>query len=170
MVVAFVKACGRAIRFSITPFISAFRDVGIEVVDPVEGGRAHRYGVLLFEEPDEEVYSFLRETSRIGETRIVAVGIARPLRAKQAWCLLEAGASDVIIGPNQIGAYRVKARLERWAKVDALMDSDWVRERMVGASRSWREKLRELVEAAYFTTSPVLLMGESGTGKNLPPN
>jgi transcriptional regulator with GAF, ATPase, and Fis domain len=149
-------------------YISALRDVGVDDVERFENDRSCRYGVLLFEEPNETVYRFLRENRHGGQTRILAVGMARPLRTEVVWGLLAHGAADVLTwNHDRVSAAQIKARLERWAAVDALMDSDWVRERMVGTSPSWRTKLRELVEAARFTASPVLLMGESGTGKEL---
>ena len=148
-------------------YSGALRAAGVDI-EGLDEDPTCRYGVLLFDEPNEQVRSLLRERSRGGQTRIVAVEIARPLRATETWGLLTAGAADVLVwGRDQETAERIRARLERWAAVDALLDSDWVRERMVGTSQTWRTKLRELLEGARFTSSPVLLMGESGTGKEL---
>ena len=147
--------------------ITALCDVGVDVEVP-ENDRTYRYGVLLFAEPDEQVYRCLRDSHHGGQTRIIAVEISRPLPTAEIWRLLEAGAADVVFwNHDRESAEQIKARLERWDAVDALVDSAWVRDRMIGSSPAWRTKLRELVEAARFTTSPVLLMGESGTGKEL---
>ena len=40
-------------------------------------------------------------------------------------------------------------------------------DRLLGTSPRWIRLLRQVVEAALFTTSPVLLVGETGTGKEL---
>jgi transcriptional regulator with GAF, ATPase, and Fis domain len=63
------------------------------------------------------------------------------------------------------GARSVAARLERWARVDALVASPAVQGRVVGRSAAWLAVLRDLVEAAAFTDSSILLAGESGVGK-----
>ncbi|MEW5755940.1 MAG: sigma 54-interacting transcriptional regulator [Pseudomonadota bacterium] len=148
-------------------YITSLGDVGVEV-DRLEDEQSHPYGVLLFEEPSEQVYRSLREHSYGGQARIIAVGISRLLQRGEAWGLLKAGAADVLVWNHDRGsAEQIRARLERWDTVDRLLDSDGVRQRMVGSSPAWRTMLRELVEAAHFTTSPVLLMGESGTGKEL---
>ncbi len=148
-------------------FNAALRDVGVDIEEQ-ENDRGCPYGVLLFDEPSERVHRLLNESSRGGETLIVAVEVSRPLRTAETWALLEAGAADVLVwGQDRQSSEQVKARLERWAAVDALLASSWIRERMIGTSPAWRTKLRELVEAARFTSSPVVLMGESGTGKEL---
>jgi transcriptional regulator with GAF, ATPase, and Fis domain len=148
-------------------FQDHFRDVGIHI-DMIESKPGPRYGVVLFTEPDEQVQRLLRQRCRCGQLHSLAVKVGRPLRPEETWGLLEAGAADVLIwGDDRKSAERIKSRLERWAAVDELLDSDWVRQRMIGTSPNWRRKLRQLVEAARFTASPVLLMGESGTGKEL---
>ncbi|WP_127127385.1 sigma 54-interacting transcriptional regulator [Georgenia sp. SYP-B2076] len=82
------------------------------------------------------------------------------------WWLLEAGAADVLRAPGA-DAREVLVRLERWAAVEALVDSAEVRSMAVGASPRWRDLLRDVVEIARFTHSPVLLTGETGTGKEV---
>ncbi|NTU84211.1 MAG: sigma-54-dependent Fis family transcriptional regulator, partial [Chloroflexales bacterium] len=43
--------------------------------------------------------------------------------------------------------------------------SPLVGEHLVGRSKAWQSVLRQVVEAACFTEAPVLLLGETGTGK-----
>ncbi|PWU11970.1 MAG: sigma-54-dependent Fis family transcriptional regulator [Terriglobia bacterium] len=64
-------------------------------------------------------------------------------------------------------AGEIYERLNRWARVDAALQSDMVRQHMIGESRTWTATLRELVEIALFSSSPCLIEGESGTGKEL---
>lgn len=170
MASAWIYSIGRVDASVARHYASALRDAGVDIEDP-ENQRTSPYGILIYREPNEDVVRFLKEASNVGQTRILALGLLPRLCAGEAWLLLEAGACDVLaMGHNRNAAAQVKARIERWAAVDALTRSSWVRERMVGASPLWRAKLRELVEAARFTSSPVLLMGESGTGKELAAN
>jgi transcriptional regulator with GAF, ATPase, and Fis domain len=85
-----------------------------------------------------------------------------------AWCLLDAGASDVISWDScddPIDA--IVTRLERWREVDELIASEAVQDTLVGTSPRWLGLLRRIVEVARFTRSSVLITGESGTGKEL---
>ena len=59
------------------------------------------------------------------------------------------------------------ARLERWAEVDEIVASEPVRAVAVGTSPAWTAVLREVVEVARFSSVPVLLTGETGTGKEV---
>jgi transcriptional regulator with GAF, ATPase, and Fis domain len=126
-------------------------------------------GIVCFTAIDDDLCDFLREVSREYPQRIVAVPFADAAdSAVGAWRLLRTGVSDVLsaASPSDV-VKRIKARLDRWHAVDALMQSDAVREKLIGASPAWRGVLRQMVEVARFTRAPVLLLGESGTGKEL---
>jgi len=151
----------------VNTYSAALRDAGTDI-DAFSSDETYLYGILLLAEPCEQVFHFLRENGNDKQTRIIAVEVNRPLQTGEVWSLLEAGAEDVLVwNCDGESARQIKARLDRWAAVDTLMESDWIRRRIVGSSPCWRTKLRELIEAARFTTSPVLLMGASGTGKEL---
>ena len=63
------------------------------------------------------------------------------------------------------GLVEAIARVDRWAQVDALVESNVVRRVVRGEARAWRAALREVVEIARFTSSSILITGETGTGK-----
>jgi len=126
-------------------------------------------GILCFSNAGDQLCQFLREVSRNGDERVLALATSDAIAEDwQAWELLRAGASDVLVWsakpdlPEQI-----KARFERWRAVDAIISSSSVRDRLVGVSPVWRSALRQIVEVARFTAASVLLIGESGTGKEL---
>ncbi|NVD97744.1 sigma 54-interacting transcriptional regulator [Massilia sp. BJB1822] len=84
------------------------------------------------------------------------------------WALLQAGATDLLLWPDG-HCYReqVTARLLRWDAVQSIMKSPAVQGILVGESLAWRRMMRDVVEVAAFSRSPVLITGETGTGKDL---
>lgn len=126
-------------------------------------------GIVIFDQPTRELYDFLRLTRASGIGRIIALGLSRSaLPTPAAWKLLNAGACDVLSWdqPEQT-AKSIAARLLREETLDILMGSPVVTTTLVSASVTGRRIIREIVEAAYFTDSTILLMGDSGTGKEL---
>jgi len=61
----------------------------------------------------------------------------------------------------------VAARIERWQAVDAVVEAPVVRDNLIGRSPAWIAVLRYVVEVARFTNASVLVLGETGTGKEL---
>ncbi len=140
--------------------------VGIRLMPVSEP--SYRYAIVMFTLADEHLYNMLRDLCCGKNIHILALQVGHSIHPVEVWRMLEAGAEDVLVwSENQESAERVKARVERWMAIDELLDSDWVKKKMIGASPVWKKKLQQLIEAARFTTSPVLLMGESGTGKEL---
>jgi transcriptional regulator with GAF, ATPase, and Fis domain len=115
------------------------------------------------------VHDAIREASRGGLVRVLAIATSQSTPSSStAWSLIGAGASDVMgWAESENPANEARARLDRWAQVDELMESPIVRENLVGRGRAWTLLLRQIVEVARFTNSSVLLTGESGTGKEL---
>lgn len=126
-------------------------------------------GIILIDKADGGVSAFLTEHSGNGKNRILVVSLSKGTQSNGAvWRLLNAGASDVLVWDRpESSAEEIAARIERWDIVDKLVDSPLVRDNLIGRSARWRSVLRQIVEAAYFTDTPVLITGESGTGKEL---
>lgn len=124
-------------------------------------------GLIFFDSVTQELYELLRGLSR-SSSHVLAVALSREALADHAWRLLQAGATDVLVwGKPEETAGEVAARIERWLEVDRLMDSPAVKNNLIGESPVWRATLRRLIEVARFSTAPVLLVGETGTGKEL---
>lgn len=151
-----------------TPILESLAQAGL---------RAHEYkfsqsngpGVVFFEESSLELFDLLRETSRKGRERVLAISVSRAgLEPAVIWSLLNAGAADVFAWERRKQpAQEIAARFERWEKVDEIVQSPLVKENLAGQSSVWIRSLRQVVEVATFTDSSVLLTGESGTGKEL---
>jgi transcriptional regulator with GAF, ATPase, and Fis domain len=126
-------------------------------------------GMVFFDEVTSQLCDLLREASRGGLERVLAIALSRAnLKASGVWTVLEAGASDVFAWDHSNDpAGEVSARFERWEKVDEIVQSPLVRQNMAGQSPAWICALRQVVEVAHFTDASVLITGESGTGKEL---
>ncbi len=152
--------------------VEALSRKGIECYPLSRSSSGNGPGVLIFDGDAPELVDRVREHSRHGEERLIAVGTQREALARGAgWRLLEAGASDVLAATEGSGtaeaAEAIAARFERWEEVDRLVRSSVVTRNLVGRSLVWRSALRLVVEVARFSTSSILLGGESGTGKEL---
>ena len=104
-----------------------------------------------------------------GDLRVIAVAGSRAsLEGSGHWDLLHAGASDVLVrsDPDRV-ACEIKARFERWLAVEGLMEEGTISELIVAKSPVWRTILRDIVEIARFSAASVLVLGETGTGKEI---
>ena len=134
-------------------------------------------GVFLFDDWSPATAEALRgatnaaaayATSPPGAARCVPIlaicCAASPLATDAMWSVLACGAADLLHWPC---AEQAVARLQRWHEVEQLMSSPAVQDHLIGESPIWRALLRAVVEVAAFTQSPVLVTGETGTGKDL---
>jgi len=135
----------------------------------VGGSRMPGPGIIVTEDLTRELTDFVAAVSNDGRDRvIVIVPDEAKLLAGDAWRVLRAGASDVLAwSVLSEPASAVVSRFERWRRVDELVSSSLVRTNLVGESEVWKSILRTLVEIALFTDAPLLLEGETGTGKEL---
>lgn len=148
--------------------VKALACAGIQT-SAYDAGVPNALGILFFDCINRELCDFLREASRNGVERVLAIAVSRSgLKGGAAWQLLSAGASDVFAWDHSSDpAGEVAARLERWKSVDRLVNSAVVQKNLVGESPQWKSVLRQIVEVARFTDASILITGESGTGKEL---
>ena len=125
-------------------------------------------GLIVFDRVSADVLDLVRGSSQ-GGVRILAVGTsAEAVEDIGPWPLLDAGASDVVVRMDDAGlADQVSARLTRWGEVERLVHSSEVQDALAGRTLAWISLLREIVEVARFSDASVLLIGESGTGKDV---
>jgi DNA-binding NtrC family response regulator len=124
-------------------------------------------GLIVFDRVSADVLDLVRGSSRDG-VRILAVGTSTAaVEDIGPWPLLDAGASDVVVRMDDAGLVdQVSARLTRWGEVEGLVHSSEVQDALAGRTLAWISLLREIVEVARFSDASVLLIGESGTGKD----
>jgi transcriptional regulator with GAF, ATPase, and Fis domain len=126
------------------------------------------YGILCFDQVSDEVFSILHGVRCRAQCRVLALAAPDCTDAAVVWRLLHAGAADALVWSEDARAVeQIRAKLDRWRLIDKLLVEETGRGSIIGDSPSWRNLVREVIEASLFTTAPILLAGESGTGKEL---
>jgi transcriptional regulator with GAF, ATPase, and Fis domain len=148
--------------------IESLSQAGLRSKDHKSFGR-NGPGIVFFNESSDDLLDLLRETSRKGLERVLAISLSRrALEPNVIWNLLAAGAADVFAWHRcRDPAQEILARFQRWKQVDEIVGSPLVKDNLAGRSPAWIRSLRQIVEVATFTNSSVLITGESGTGKEL---
>ncbi|HEX8605184.1 MAG TPA: sigma 54-interacting transcriptional regulator [Pseudoduganella sp.] len=125
------------------------------------------FGVVLCGSCDAAVVQAISAFALDGAVLAVDCA-AEPLPPDTVWALLEAGATDLLPWTSaELCAGQIAARLQRWEALQKMMASSAVQGSLVGGSAAWRTLVQGVVEVAAFTQSPVLITGETGTGKDL---
>jgi transcriptional regulator with GAF, ATPase, and Fis domain len=126
-------------------------------------------GILVASSITSQVCNFVQTINNDHHGRVLVLIINDGAsEAGDPWEILRAGASDVLIWDHRsdLAAY-LTAKFQRWREIDDLMDSALIQNSLVGNSRAWRSVLGQLIEIARYTDDPVVLIGETGTGKEL---
>jgi transcriptional regulator with GAF, ATPase, and Fis domain len=136
-------------------------------ISPLKSDNVAGPGIVVVDNASPKVTDFVGTLSCDGRRRILIVAMTS-LQEDETWQLLKMGASDVLFWTElDDPASRIAARLQRWVDIDRIAESSLVQNNLVGQSRAWKSVVRHIVELACFTDAPILLMGETGTGKEL---
>lgn len=100
-----------------------------------------------------------------GRQRVVVIG--PPDGSLDPWPVLAMGAADCVTWQPGPGAASIAAWVQREQDVEKILASGMVRRRLLGTSGALSAALRDLVVAARYGTAPILVLGETGTGKEL---
>src|SRR5437762_10837301 len=157
-----------------------FRGIYDSTVDTIRAGLAEcgillcglggtQGGILAFSKVDDELLQFIKEIRYSMRGHVLALAVSpSALNLGDPWRLLQAGATDTLVWEEGgVAAAQIRAKLDRWHTIDGLMHDTSTRGELIGSSLAWSSLMRRIIEAAYFSSSPVVLMGESGTGKEL---
>lgn len=139
---------------------------GLDGAGLLRGPPSEQYTVVVGVAAHPWVEAAVVERSH-GDARTLVVDVAPAEDVARTWELLARGAEDVLHWDGAPTVGQVIDRVDRWRSVDGAMAGPAVAGRFVGTSRALRLALRQLVELAVFCASPVLLIGETGTGKEL---
>jgi transcriptional regulator with GAF, ATPase, and Fis domain len=121
-------------------------------------------GVIICDGPSRALLDALREaTCTATATEVLVVAPRRS--GLDPWETLAAGAADVLEWDGDPAP--VAAAVQRRTEVARLLARPEVGGVMVGHSSALRQALRDVVVAARFAQGPILVLGETGTGKEL---
>jgi transcriptional regulator with GAF, ATPase, and Fis domain len=128
-------------------------------------------GILLLDRLDSRAFQEIEHSSLNGEKRLMVLFSDKiQLASTDTWRVLQSGASDLLVWEINLSSeitQEIKSRVERWQHIDHLVASPAVRNMVVGESHGIKSALRQIIEAACYNQEPILLTGETGTGKEL---
>lgn len=126
-------------------------------------------GVVFFEKYTQSLCDHLSNVTKGGVRYVIAVSLGDvELSPENTWKVLHAGVCDVFDWYGQSETVEaVTSRLNRIHEIETLLKSTAVQNNLIGKSPAWISALRQVVEMAHFTSSSALIMGETGTGKEM---
>ncbi|MCS7477771.1 sigma-54-dependent transcriptional regulator [Umezawaea endophytica] len=127
----------------------------------VRAPRAEPSGLVLCSRESAALDELLSATAGAG-WHVIVVAVEKGL---EPWSVLARGAADVLTWDGDPEA--VLARVARAREVDELVRAPQVSATLRGSSPALAAALRDLVTAARFARGPILILGETGTGKEL---
>lgn len=142
--------------------IAALRARGMELEPATVPAGGPAPGIVL-SGTDSDALRAALSAAEACRSRVMVIG--PPDGRLEPWPVLAAGAADCVAWHGQ-GAV-ISAWVQRIKDVEAVLDSVEVREKLTGQSRALRSALWDLVVAARFGKGPILIEGETGTGKEL---
>jgi len=121
--------------------------------------------VAAISEVDAKVVAEIEQLSQSNHVVVLSTPAAKIL-PEARWQLLHAGVADVLDWTSDgMLAAQIAARVDRWAEIERLADDASIRRMLVGDSPAWRSLVRKLAEIAAFSSGNLLIVGETGTGK-----
>ncbi len=139
----------------------------LEFRDPLEFPKSYLQIILLDDSSQVTKTVIYLSNYTNSHHKTIVVLFDKTLYAPETiWKLLEAGASLVVDFENTPFVHElIKKNFERWDTIESLLNSDYIKQYLIGETPIWKHMLRELIEVSVFTDSSILIMGESGSGK-----
>lgn len=126
-------------------------------------------GIIFFKKNTQPLCDYLLGVTKRGLNHIVAISLGDcALSPEAVWQVLNTGVCDVIDwNESDESVQAIISRLNRIHKIEELLKSTAVENNFIGKGSAWLKTLRQVVEMANFTSSSALIMGETGTGKEM---
>ena len=126
-------------------------------------------GLIIFNEESDfdDILSFLNDTPPQYKEYILGINIScKSLSIYKTRLLLHNNIGDILYcSKTEEIVDTIVNKLQRWFKIEQLLNSAFVQKQLVGASPIWRNTLRQIIEVALFSDCNILIVGNSGTGK-----
>jgi len=133
-----------------------------------DGDKSIGFGIVFFDTVDDGLLELTKTLIVDESVRILGVSTASAPDTDKSWALLDTGFSDLIAWHGEAdSAHNIAAHLERWDIIEQLLESPLVADNLIGKGAVWKNLLRRVIEVAYFTDASILILGQSGTGKEL---
>jgi transcriptional regulator with GAF, ATPase, and Fis domain len=133
---------------------------------PAQPGNLDTMRLVLLSRLADSDRQQIRDWSDGGLRRMLVVVTGAENSEADAWTLLQDGGSDVLCWEeHKDPVAAIAARLSRWHEIDTMVKDVARTHGLVGTSAAWLALLRRVVEVARYTDAPILLVGETGTGK-----
>lgn len=144
------------------------RDKGLDIIE-VKPEMSSVPGIVFFKKNTQSLCDYLLGVTKRGLNHVVAISMGDcPISAETIWQVLNTGVCDVIDwNEGDETGEAIASRLNRIQKIEDLLKSTAVTKNLIGKSSAWITILRQVVEMAHFTSSSALIMGETGTGKEM---
>lgn len=118
---------------------------------------------------EESIIHFLRGNAKDKGHRVVIINFHEgTIGQDQLLMLFDAGA-EYVFEYKQVNSClaTIADKIERWRNINSILLSPVIKKMVAGNSLALKKLLREIVEVAMFSSVPVLVGGERGTGKEL---
>lgn len=119
----------------------------------------------------EEVENYLSKEKDLWENHqpvILTIKDKAVQESWDTWRFLESGFADVITWNCEEEIIRyLESKHERTKIINDILESPLVVDNLVGGSIVWKQFVSDIIEATLFSSTPILLIGKSGTGKEL---
>lgn len=134
-----------------------------------DGDTSTGFAIVFFDTIDDGLIKLASELIGGETARILGVSTTSSSNTAASWALFDAiGLSDLIVWQGEgDSADNIAVRLERWDAIEHVLESNLVAKNLVGRDPAWKKLLRRVIEVAQYTDASTLLLGQSGTGKEL---
>jgi transcriptional regulator with GAF, ATPase, and Fis domain len=121
------------------------------------------------DELNTDILTQVTSLSRNSQGRaLVILSDATKFKPQHLQQLIASNVDDIMFWQDNIDTVdHIAGRLARGECVDHLVASPEIQDVVVGGSPVWTQSVRDVVEATRFTDDPILLTGETGTGKEV---
>jgi len=125
-------------------------------------------GIILTAGITQAVFNFLKIVCHEDNKVLVLLMGEEPSSTDDPWAVLQTGAADLLVWGQLVDpASVISAKYIRWQEIYELENSALIKNSLIGKSHTWKSVLSRLIEVARYTDDSIVLIGETGTGKEL---